>query len=395
MRRPWNDDTKLMHVAIKGYTPTAEARPRSNLVLLIDTSGSMQAANKLPLLIQSFKLLLNTLDEDDTVAIVSYAGSAGTVLEPTPANKKSIIREALDRMEAGGSTAGGAGLKLAYAKADENFDPDAVNRIILATDGDFNVGFRTADEMGDFIERKRKSGVFLSVLGFGQGNYQDNVMQALAQKGNGTAAYIDTLQEARKVLADEAGGALIPIAKDVKIQVEFNPNQVAEYRLLGYETRALNREDFNNDAVDAGEIGSGHTVTALYEITPVGSAAILVDPLRYGATPTKQVQASPRGEYAFVKVRFKRPDEQVSELLTQAVTAADETGSLVQSPREAQFAASVAAFGQLLRGGTGTKGYNYDDVIALASRAKGADEFGYRAEFIELVRLAEALDDDQ
>ncbi len=390
---PWNADTKLMHIGIKGYTPPADVRPNSNIVLLIDTSGSMNNPNKLPLLINSFKLLLDTLDENDTVSIVTYAGSAGTVLEPTPANERSKIIAAFDRLRAGGSTAGAAGLELAYNKAQESFDEDGINRVIFATDGDFNVGFSTLDEMKSYVEKKRKSGVFLSVLGFGMGNYNDHLMQTLAQNGNGVAAYIDTLSEARKVLADEAGGALLPIAKDVKIQVEFNPAQISEYRLIGYETRALKREDFNNDIVDAGEIGSGHTVTAIYELTPKGSPAELVNDLRYAeaeAQPVTDTDAS--DEYAFVKIRYKLPDENTSRLISRTVDALDEADSLDAADQETRFAASVAAFAQMLRGSSRLGEYGYDDLIKLASSSKGKDEFGYRSEFINLVRLAKSLD---
>ena len=390
---PWNPDTKLMHIGIKGYTPPVAERPNANIVLLIDTSGSMRADNKLPLLINSFLLMLDTLDENDTVSIVTYAGSAGTVLEPTPASNRAAIAAAFMRLRAGGSTAGAAGLELAYNKAQESFDEDGINRVILATDGDFNVGFSSPDEMKTFVERKRETGVFLSVLGFGQGNYNDHLMQALAQNGNGVAAYIDTLSEARKVLADESGGALIPIAKDVKIQVEFNPAEISEYRLIGYETRALKREDFNNDKVDAGEIGSGHTVTAIYELTPAGSPAELGDVLRYGDAKAQPVVTSEASdEYAFVKIRYKLPDEDTSTLITRPVGAMDEAQSLEDSSTETRFVASVAAFGQMLRGGTRLGEYSYDDVIALAHGAKGDDAFGYRAEFVNLVRLAKSLD---
>ena len=267
---PWNKETKLLHIGIKGYDIDKKERPRANLVFLIDVSGSMSSHDKLPLLKNSMKMLVSELNPDDTVAIAVYAGAAGTVLEPTKVTHKSKIIATLDRLNSGGSTAGGAGIKLAYALAESTFDKNAVNRVILATDGDFNVGIRNVEELKGFVERKRKSGVYLSVLGFGQGNYNDALMQKLAQNGNGNAAYIDTLSEARKVLVEEASGTLFTIAKDVKIQVEFNPERVAEYRLIGYESRALKREDFNNDSVDAGEIGSGHSVTAIYEITPVG-----------------------------------------------------------------------------------------------------------------------------
>lgn len=392
---PWNADTKLMHIGIRGYAPPVAERPDTNIVLLIDTSGSMNNPNKLPLLINSFKLLLDTLGENDTVSIVAYAGSAGTVLEPTPANERATIVAAFDRLRAGGSTAGAAGLELAYQKAHESFNQDGINRVIVATDGDFNVGFSSPDEMKSFVEKKRETGVFLSVLGFGMGNYNDHLMQTLAQNGNGIAAYIDTLSEARKVLADETGGALIPIAKDVKIQVEFNPAQISEYRLIGYETRALKREDFNNDKVDAGDIGSGHTVTAIYELTPTGSPAELVDELRYAeaeaeTTPVLANEAS--DEYAFVKIRYKQPDEDTSTLISRPVGAMDEVNSLGDATSETRFATSVAAFGQILRGGSRVSEYGYDEVIALASGAKGQDTFGYRAEFVSLLRLAKSID---
>jgi Ca-activated chloride channel family protein len=379
MATPWNPDTKLMHVAIKGFSLDGQERPRSNLVFLLDTSGSMEEPNKLPLLRNSLKMLTETLSPDDTVSIVVYAGSAGTVLEPTKVKDKAKILAALDNLSAGGSTAGAEGIRQAYQLAEQNFDKAGVNRVILATDGDFNVGITDPEELKSFVERKRGSGVFLSVLGFGRGNYNDELMQALAQNGNGTASYIDTLNEARKVLVDEASSTLFPIAKDVKIQVEFNPQAVSEYRLIGYETRLLNREDFNNDKVDAGEIGAGHSVTALYEITPANSTAKLVDPLRYG----KAEPSAGGGEYAFVKLRYKLPNEETSKLITQPVSAANEAAS-----KEATFAAAVAAFGQLLRGGQYTKSFTYDDVITLALSAKGDDPFGYRAEFINLVRTA-------
>ncbi|NNC38285.1 MAG: VWA domain-containing protein [Hyphomonadaceae bacterium] len=388
---PWNADTKLMHIGIKGYVPPVAEKPRSNIVFLIDTSGSMNADNKLPLLINSFKLLLGTLDTDDTVSIVTYAGSAGTVLEPTPASDKSAINSALNRLRAGGSTAGAAGLELAYLKAQESFDDEGINRVILATDGDFNVGFSSPDEMKTFVEKKRKTGIFLSVLGFGNGNYNDHLMQSLAQNGNGVAAYIDSLAEANKVLANEAGSALITIAKDVKIQVEFNPATISEYRLIGYETRALNREDFNNDAVDAGEINSGHSVTAIYELTPVGSPAQMVDDLRY--VKDKPVTVSTGSdELAFVKIRHKLPNADKSTLQTFPVDA-DEEKSLARAGDDTRFAVAVAAVGQKLRGDTQLTSYSYKDAIELANSAKGEDEHGYRSEFIQLVRLAETLQD--
>ncbi|MEM7422474.1 MAG: VWA domain-containing protein [Pseudomonadota bacterium] len=379
---PWNDQTRIMRIGIKGYELTQSEKPQSNLVFLLDTSGSMNQPNKLPLLKNAFRMLVGSLDAEDTVSIVVYAGSAGTVLQPTKVSEKSKILSALDRLSAGGSTAGGEGIRQAYQLAEQNFDQDGINRVVLATDGDFNVGITDSDQLQDFIERKRETGVFLSILGFGRGNYNDALMQTLAQNGNGTAAYIDTLSEARKTLVEEAGSTLFPIANDVKIQVEFNPATVAEYRLIGYETRALNREDFNNDKVDAGEIGSGHSVTALYEITPAGSGARQVDALRYQQS---DAAAGTDAEYAYVKVRYKKPGADTSTLISQSVPA-EATGG----DGEARFAAAVAAFGQILRGGRYTGGFDYADVIALANGAKGTDPFGYRAEFVNLVRMAES-----
>jgi Ca-activated chloride channel family protein len=389
MDTPWNEDTKLVHIGIKGFEVTPAERPKANLVFLLDTSGSMEEPNKLPLLINSLKLLVEELEPDDSVAIVTYAGSAGTVLEPTPASEKAKIVAALENLHAGGSTAGAEGIRQAYQLAERNFDAAGVNRVILATDGDFNVGITDQDELQSFVERERETGIFLSVLGFGRGNYDDALMQALAQNGNGAAAYIDTLGEARKVLVEEAGSTMFPIAKDVKLQVEFNPAAVSEYRLIGYETRLLAREDFNNDRVDAGEIGSGHSVTALYEITPVGSEAELVDGLRYQDAEAAPAPAGGEsGEYAFLKIRYKLPDEDTSRLIETPISAADQPTGV--AAREARFAAAVAAFGQLLRGDRYTGDFDYDDVIALAQANKGEDAFGYRAEFINLVRLAKS-----
>ena len=388
---PWNEGKKLMHIGIRGFDVQDE-NPRSNLVFLLDTSGSMNEPNKLPLVVNSLKMLLESLRPDDTVAIAVYAGSAGTVLEPTKISDKAKIIAALDNLSAGGSTAGAEGINLAYQLAEQNFDKGAVNRVILATDGDFNVGITNPEELQDFVERKRDAGIFLSVLGFGQGNYNDQTMQTLAQNGNGVAAYIDTLNEARKVLVDEATSTLFPIAKDVKIQVEFNPKTVAEYRLVGYETRHLNRVDFNNDAVDAGDIGAGHTVTAIYEITPVGGP-VTVDALRYGETKpaeTDKVKADTNfsEELAFVKIRYKLPNEDVSKLITTPVM--DFKVGANQDWTDVNFATAVAGFGQLLQGGKYTGSLTYDDVIAMAQSAKGDDPFGQRAEFINLVRLAKS-----
>jgi Ca-activated chloride channel family protein len=383
---PWAEGRKLMHIGIKGFDIPADARPRSNLVFLLDVSGSMNSPDKLPLVKQSMELLLTTLDPDDTVAIAVYAGAAGTVLEPTPVKDKQKILDAMRQLSAGGATAGAQGIRLAYELAESRFDKEAVNRVILATDGDFNVGITDRRELQSFIERKRERGIFLSVLGFGQGNYRDEIMQTLAQNGNGVAAYVDTLSEARKLLVDEATSTLFPIARDVKLQLEFNPAAVAEYRLIGYETRRLNREDFNNDAVDAGDIGAGHTVTAIYEFTPVGSDARQIEESRYAP---KAVIDGRRDEYAFLKIRYKLPEEDVSRLISRPVTSADavELGEKVIG-REAGFATAVAAFAQLLKGGRNTGDYDYDDVIELALKTRGQDPYGYRTEFIQLVRAA-------
>jgi Ca-activated chloride channel family protein len=383
---PWNANTKLMHVGIKGFTINGNERPPANLVFLIDTSGSMDEPNKLPLLRNAMKMLVETLVPDDSVAIVTYAGNAGTVLEPTKAANKARILAALDGLTSAGSTAGAEGIRQAYQLAELNLNKLGINRVILATDGDFNVGITDPEELKSFVERKRASGVYLSVLGFGMGNYNDELMQTLAQNGNGNASYIDTINEARKALVDGASAMLFPIATDVKIQVEFNPQTVSEYRLIGYETRLLNRDDFNNDKVDAGDIGASHTVTALYEFTPKDSKAALNDPLRYGTAPTQNTATA--DELAFLKIRYKLPGSDTSKLVTTPVGKTTEVPSLETAPQESRFATAVAAFGQILRGGQYTSTFSYDDVIALAQAAKGADEFGYRAEFINLVRLA-------
>jgi Ca-activated chloride channel family protein len=383
---PWNKGKKLVHVAIKGYEVPRDDAPDANLVLLLDVSGSMNSPDKLPLAVQSMELLLGSLKPADTIGIVVYAGAAGMVLEPTPVREKSKILAALRSLTPGGSTAGAAGIELAYKLAESNFRKGGVNRILLATDGDFNVGISNTEQLKGFVERKREHGVMLSVLGFGQGNYRDELSQALAQNGNGVAAYIDSLSEAQKVLVQEASGTLFTIAKDVKIQVEFNPATVSEYRLVGYETRALNREDFNNDAVDAGDVGAGHSVTAIYEITPVGSGAESVDPLRYGSEE-KRASAGSRAEYGFLKMRYKLPDERRSKLIEKAIPLTTDAASLVG--REVRFSTAVAGFGQLLRGGAHAGGLSLDDVIREAQATKGDDEFGYRTEFVQLVRKAQ------
>ncbi|QKD03390.1 VWA domain-containing protein [Mesorhizobium loti] len=391
MPTPWNEHTKLMHVAIKGFDIKPTEQPKANLVFLIDVSGSMDEPDKLPLLKSAFRLLVSKLKADDTISIVTYAGEAGTVLMPTKAAEKDKILNAIDNLTPGGSTAGEAGIKEAYKLAQQSFIKDGVNRVMLATDGDFNVGQSDDDDLKRLIEQERKSGVFLSVFGFGHDNLNDQMMQTIAQNGNGTAAYIDTLAEAEKVLVEDASSTLFPIAKDVKIQVEFNPNKVSEYRLIGYETRALNREDFNNDRVDAGDIGSGHSVTAIYEITPKGSGGEQIDPLRYGQATVNNGGVANADEYAFVKIRYKLPTEDVSKLITTPVTSANEVASFDQASTDQRFSVAVAAFGQKLRDEDATAKFGYDKIMEIATAARGADPFGYRSEFLSLVRLASAL----
>nr|WP_082128018.1 VWA domain-containing protein [Hoeflea sp. IMCC20628] len=388
---PWNAHTKLLHVGVKGYNVAATERPRANLVFLIDVSGSMNDADKLPLLKSAFRLLVNKLDPEDTVSIVTYAGNAGTVLEPTPVSEKRKILDAMEQLRPGGSTAGAAGLDEAYRLAEKAFVKDGVNRVMLATDGDFNVGPSGDDALKTMIESKRESGVFLSVFGFGQGNYNDQLMQTIAQNGNGVAAYIDTLSEAEKTFVQEASASLFPIASDVKFQIEFNPAVVAEYRQIGFETRALNREDFNNDRVDAGEIGSGHTVTAIYEITPVGSPAILNSDLRYGDKTQTSAEPMHGEEYAFLKMRAKTPGEAQSELTEVPVTRENEISDFGAAPEDVRFSIAVAAFGQKLRKVDAVSPYGYDAIEKIASEARGDDPFGYRSEFLQLVRLAQGL----
>jgi Ca-activated chloride channel homolog len=387
---PWNPNTKLLHIGIKGFDIVPDKKPKANLVFLIDVSGSMESDDKLPLVKNSLRMFVNTLNPDDTVAIVTYAGAAGTALKRTKASDKAKILAAIDRLEAGGSTAGGEGIALAYSLAEASMDPRGVNRVILATDGDFNVGIQDPEALKDFVARKRKNGVYLSVLGFGQGNYNDALMQKLAQNGNGNAAYIDTLNEARKVLVDEAAGTLFTIAKDVKIQIEFNPSMVSEYRLIGYETRLLNREDFKNDSVDAGDIGSGHSVTAIYEITPQGSKAQLIDGLRYDSKKAAESikSAGNNSEYAFLKIRFKLPDETSSREISTAIDKGNEYKNISDAPADSRFASAVAAFGQLVKGDSHMNQFTYDDVINLGRGSIGDDLFGYRTEFLNLARLA-------
>lgn len=388
---PWAPGHQLVHIGLQGKEIPTEDLPASNLVFLLDVSGSMNASDKLPLLKSAFRLLVEQLRPEDRVAIVVYAGAAGLVLEPTPGDQKFNILEALERLEAGGSTAGGEGLKLAYEVAQQHFLKDGNNRVILATDGDFNVGPSSDAAMERLIEEKRESGVFLTVLGFGTGNYKDSKMQALADKGNGNAAYIDNILEAKKVLVQEFGGTLFTIAKDVKIQVEFNPAKVKGYRLIGYENRLLAAEDFNDDKKDAGELGSGHTVTALYEIIPAGSESEVpgVDPTRYQTSKETNRAATQSNEIMFVKFRYKAPDGDESQLIEQAV--GEEMISDNQTSPNFKWSAAVVELALLLRDSKYKAESSYEQVLELAHAAKGEDANGYRAEFINLVQRVQLL----
>ncbi|HEY8511611.1 MAG TPA: von Willebrand factor type A domain-containing protein [Cyclobacteriaceae bacterium] len=384
-RAPWNEEHKLVHIGLQGKRIPTENLPPSNLVFLLDVSGSMNAPNKLPLLKASFKLLTNQLREKDRVAIVVYAGAAGVVLNSTPGSDKRTILDALERLEAGGSTAGGEGLRLAYRIAKENFKKGGNNRIILATDGDFNVGESSNAAMERLVEEKREEGVYLSVLGFGMGNYKDSKMEILADKGNGNYAYIDNIQEAQKVLVSEFGGTLFTIAKDVKLQVEFNPAKVKAYRLIGYENRLLRDEDFNDDKKDAGELGSGHTVTALYEIIPAGSDSKFspVDDLKYQKVEiTPEAKRSP--ELMTIKFRYKDPDGGPSKLIVHGLRDGDTP--LTRTSDNFRWSAAVASFGMLLRESEFVGDFDYEDVLALAEGARGEDEKRYRAGFIDMAR---------
>ncbi|HWA32800.1 MAG TPA: VWA domain-containing protein, partial [Cyclobacteriaceae bacterium] len=382
---PWNEKHKLVHVGLQGKKIPTENLPAANIVFLIDVSGSMEAPNKLPLLKASFKLLVEQLRQQDRVAIVVYAGAAGLVLPSTPGNEKKKIIEALDNLEAGGSTAGGAGIELAYSVALQNFKQGGNNRVVLATDGDFNVGESSNGGMERLIEKKRENGVFLTVLGFGMGNYKDSKMEILADKGNGNYAYIDNLLEAQKVLVNEFGGTMFTIAKDVKIQVEFNPEKVQAYRLIGYENRMLRSEDFNNDKKDAGELGSGHTVTALYEIIPAGvnSDFYKIDDLKYQKNQIVNNGATSR-ELLTIKLRYKKPDGDTSKLIVHPLL--DSNVALSKTSDDFRWSAAVAAFGMLLRDSEFVKGYTYDTLVQLAQGARGNDKEGYRAEFINLAK---------
>ena len=387
---PWNTKHLLLHVGLKGKSIDKSSLPPSNIVFLIDVSGSMDDPNKLPLLKSAFGLLVNELRAQDRVAIVVYAGAAGLVLESTPGNKKELIMKSIDNLEAGGSTAGGEGLKLAYAEAEKNFIPGGNNRIILATDGDFNVGESSNGGMEKLIEKERTKGVFITVLGFGMGNYKDDKMEIIADKGNGNYAYIDNLQEARRVLVKEFGGTLFTIAKDVKFQIEFNPARIASYRLIGYENRLLNDEDFNDDKKDAGEMGSGHNVTALYELIPSGSDEIrpTVDPLKYQKRETIQ-ERSDNSEYLNIKLRYKKPDGVTSMLLEKPVKGGVKEYNY--SSENLRFAAAVSEFGMILRNSEFKGSSTLQTAIDLANGARGTDEDGYRAELVRLMKTVREM----
>jgi Ca-activated chloride channel family protein len=390
---PWKTGHKLVHIGIQGKAIPSDDFPVSNLVFLIDVSGSMQDENKLPLVIASFKLLVEQLREKDHVAIVVYAGASGLVLPSTPGNKKHEIIAALENLRAGGSTAGAAGINLAYKIALENFIPGGNNRVILATDGDFNIGVSSDGELVELIEKKRESGVFLSVLGYGMGNYKDNKMQELADHGNGNHGYVDNITEAHKVFVNEFGGTLFTIAKDVKIQVEFNPALVSGYRLIGYENRMLEAEDFNNDKKDAGEIGSNHSVTALYEIIPAGkeSASLhTVDELKY--QKAKEIKSTSNSdELMTVKFRYKEPDGNTSKLIEHVVYDIDKGFNLASE--DFRFSAAVASFGMVLRESEFAGDASIEDIIAWSSQSLGEDKNGYRKEFLELARSVPTIPD--
>ena len=393
---PWNNKHRLVHIGLKAKNIPTEKLPASNLVFLIDVSGSMNSHNKLPLLVSSLRLLTDNLRDQDKVAIVVYAGNSGLVLPSTSGDNKQAIKEALNKLSAGGSTAGGEGIKLAYKVATDNFVKGGNNRIILATDGDFNVGANSDADMQTLIEEKRKSGVFLTVLGFGMGNYKDSKMEVLANKGNGNYAYIDDINEARKVLINEFGGTLFTVAKDVKLQVEFNPNKVQVYRLIGYENRLLNNEDFNDDQKDAGEMGAGHTVTALYEIIPVGVESKFVksvDALKYQKAKNTSSSSSNTNQLLTVKMRYKQPDGDKSKLLEQAVVD-NYQDKLNKTTDNFRFSASVAMFGMLLRQSEFVQDSSFEQAIALAEGAKGKDKEGYRAEYVKIAKSAQLLAKD-
>lgn len=386
---PWSPGHQLLQIGLKAYEPQLAQRPAANLVFLVDVSGSMQSPDKLGLVKRSLRLLVNRMTGQDHIALAVYAGAAGTVLESTPGSDKAKILAAIDGLEAGGSTHGSAGIELAYDLAGQHYIDGGINRVIIASDGDMNVGTVDLSALKNLVERKRKTGISLTTLGFGSGNYNYALMEQLADVGNGNASYIDSLKEAQKVLVNELQSTLLTVASDVKIQIEFNPALVSEYRLIGYENRLLKREDFTNDKVDAGDIGAGHTVTALYEIVLTGSDGGRVPALRYGDKP--QHKRADTDELAFVKLRYKQPGQKHSVELTRTITSSAINASMDDSSDDLRFAASVAGFGQLLRGGTFLADWDYEDALVLARSARGEDPHGYRGEFVNLIELAQSL----
>ena len=386
---PWSERHQLLQIGLKGFEPEPASRPAANLVFLVDVSGSMQSPDKLGLVKKSLRMLVNRMTARDRIALVVYAGAAGVVLPSTPGSEKATILAAIDGLQAGGSTHGSAGIELAYSLASQHRMEAGINRVIIASDGDMNVGTVDLDALKNLVEQKRRSDISLTTLGFGSGNYNYALMEQLADVGNGNASYIDSLKEAQKVLVNELQSTLFTIASDVKIQVEFNPTVVSEYRLIGYENRLLQREDFTNDKVDAGEIGAGHSVTALYEIVLVGAGGERTPALRYG----REKPAATRNdeELAFVKLRYKQPGENRSTERGKAVLREAITHSLDESSDNLRFAASVAGFGQLLQGGQFIADWSYQDALGLARNARGEDPHGYRGEFIHLIELAQSL----
>ncbi len=388
---PWSEGRQLLKIGIQAVDIEQQQLPPANLVFLLDVSGSMHSANKLGLLKKSLSLLVSKLRAEDSIAIVVYAGASGVVLEPTSGKHKQKITRALGQLRAGGSTNGGAGIRLAYQVAQQAFIKNGINRILLATDGDFNVGTVNFEQLLNLVEEKRKTGISLSTIGFGTGNYNDHLIEQLADTANGKYSYIDNLNEAQKVLVDEISSSLKTVANDGKIQIEFNPATVAEYRLIGYENRKLNKEDFNNDKVDAGDIGAGDSVTALYEISLVDSQSRLIDPLRYQQQSITDEVNDRSNELAMVKIRYKKPGEAKSQLLKSIVSREHLQKSLNKTSDDFRFAASVAGFAELLKGGLYQQNFGFEQLIKLSNAAKGNDRFGYRHEFIQLVRLAASL----
>ena len=389
---PWNKNSHLLHVGLQAYQSFSEQRPANNLVFLVDVSGSMHSQDKLQLLKSGLKLLVKKLQKNDRISIVTYAGSTGVVLKPTKGDQTAEISMALDNLIAGGSTNGASGIKLAYQMAQQSFIKEGVNRIILATDGDFNVGVTNFEALKQIVEEKRKTGVSLTTLGFGRGNYNDHLMEQLADVGNGNYSYIDNLNEARKVLVEEMSSTLNTVANDVKIQIEFNSDQVSEYRLIGYENRALQREDFNNDKVDAGDIGESHTVTALYEVTFTDHPVQQLGSNRYAGSNESATVNNFNNELAFLRLRYKKNSKANSQLIEKPLYKNEVITNMKQASNNFNFSASVAAFAQQLRGGKYLQNFSYNDILALAKKSKGDDSYGYRGEFIQLVALAQSLD---